>query len=117
MGPFKSLIPDEFRACFYQRHWVIVGEDVCTAVLKILNGKGMPSNLNSTFIALIPKKSKPEYVTEFRLISLCNVLYKLVSNIIILTPELIHSMKNFEREKVGKMAMKSDISKTYDHVG
>lgn len=42
----------------------------------------MFQDLNSTFIALILKKSNTECVSDFRLISLCNVLYKLVSKLL-----------------------------------
>jgi len=39
-------------------------------------------SLNSTFIALIPKKDKPTMFSDFRPISLCNLLYKIISKII-----------------------------------
>lgn len=42
------------------------------------------SALNSTFVALISKKSKPLIFNDFRLISLCDLLYKLISKIIVL---------------------------------
>jgi hypothetical protein len=37
---------------------------------------------NITHIARIPKTQQPGSVTEFRTISLCNVLYKLISKIL-----------------------------------
>ena len=42
----------------------------------------IPSNLNSTFIALIPKVDDPSSLGEFRPIALCNLLYKISSKII-----------------------------------
>ena len=39
-------------------------------------------SLNSTFIALIPKKDKPLSFVDFRPISPCNLVYKLISKII-----------------------------------
>jgi hypothetical protein len=47
-----------------------------------LNSGIMPSSLNLTYIALIPKVKNPLCVNEFRLISLCNVLYKLISKVL-----------------------------------
>lgn len=52
---------------------------MCEAILNILNGEGMNHSLNLAFIALVPKKGNANTVSDFRLISLCNVLYKLVS--------------------------------------
>ena len=42
----------------------------------------IPPFMNSTFLALIPKKEKPLTFAYFRPISLCNMLYKLISKVI-----------------------------------
>ena len=52
------------------------------AVLAILNGHPIPPKINYMLVALIPKKSKPELIMEFGPISLCNVIYKLITKFI-----------------------------------
>lgn len=76
MAPLKGPGPDGFDACFFQKNWAIVGMEVCKAVFLSLNSGIMNKDLNSTYIALIPKTKNPTSVMDFRHISLCNVLYK-----------------------------------------
>lgn len=38
--------------------------------------------LNKTFVAPFPKKSKANHMSDFRLISICNVIYKLVTKVL-----------------------------------
>ena len=54
----------------------------------------LPKGVNSTILALIPKKLKYLEMRDYRLIACCNVLYKVVSKIIanrlkILLPRII----------------------------
>jgi len=56
--------------------------DVTGAVLVVLNGYSTPPSMNHTFVALTPKKQKPDSITDFRPIILCNVSYKLVTKVI-----------------------------------
>jgi hypothetical protein len=105
----------------------------------------MPSFLNLTNIALVPKVKTPSCVTDFRPISLCNVLYKLISKILanrlkkilpdIISPvqsafipgrlitddvlvayETLHTMHTRLKGKKGFMAIKLDMSKASDRV-
>ena len=52
-------------------------------VLEALNSSVVPESLNSTFIALIPKVKQPRKVSDFHPISLCNVVYKLISKVLV----------------------------------
>lgn len=81
MAPIKSPEPDGFGACFYHKHWSTVGKDAYNAVLDILQGECMLSPINSTFIALILKNDNFVLVSDYRLISMCNVVYKMVSKV------------------------------------
>jgi hypothetical protein len=84
MGPLKVPGPDGFPARFYQRHWGIVKEDVVAATRKFFLDGVMPEGINDTVIVLIPKGTEPEDLKDFRLISLCNVIYKLILKCIVI---------------------------------
>ncbi|CAL9000357.1 unnamed protein product [Prunus brigantina] len=64
---------------FYQRYWDIVGQDVSDLCLRVLNGSDGVNEFNHTLVALIPKVCSPTRISEYRPISLCNVLYKIIS--------------------------------------
>jgi hypothetical protein len=144
MAPLKAPGPNGFNAGFFQKHWDIVGPEVCKAILYFFNNATLDSVLNSTFIALIPKMSSPTSVTKFRPISLCNVLYKIISKVLanqlkVILPNIIslyqsafipsrlitnnileayetlHTM-HILRGKKGYMVVKIDMSKVYDRV-
>ena len=51
-------------------------------VLQALNTGTLPKDINKTYICLIPKTKNPQKIAEFRPISLCNVIYKLISKVL-----------------------------------
>ena len=145
MAPLKAPGPDGMPPLFYQNFWELVRGDVIHDVLGFLNSGSLPNSLNHTFITLIPKIKNPEYVTQFRPISLCNVLYKIFSKVlanrlkrvlpniisehqsaflkgrlitdnILVAFETLHYMKNHNSGSSGYMALKLDMSKAYDRV-
>ena len=64
------------------------------AVLDFLNSGFMPPEINYTHIVLIPKIKNPEKITDYRPISLCNVIYKVISKVLanrlqMILPQLI----------------------------
>lgn len=79
IGPLKALGPDGFPARFFQRNWDILRDGVITAVKIFFRTGIMPPEVNDTVIVLIPKIPNPVKITDFRPISLCNVIYKVVS--------------------------------------
>ena len=83
MAPLTAPGPDGMSPIFYKSFWHIVGEDVTVVVLKVLNSSVVLESLNSTFIAFIPKVEQPRKVSDFHPISLCNVIYKLISKVLV----------------------------------
>ena len=82
MHPQKASGLDGMPPLFFQHFWSISGEEVTKMVLDFLNLGIFPPNFNETHIVLIPKVNDPKIVTDFRLISLCNVVYKIASKAI-----------------------------------
>jgi len=141
----KSPRPDCFSSGFFQNAWGIVGKDVIRATLKFLNGGRFDEGINATNICLIPKVSTPSKVTDYRPISLSNVVYKLILKVLanrlkmvlpsIISPEqsafipgrlitdnimvafeALHTMDTRLQGKEGFMALKLDMSKAYDRL-
>ena len=83
MQPSKAPGPDSMTAFFFHMFWHIVGADVTNAVLSCLNFGIILRNINNTHITLIPKTKDPELITKYCLISLYNVLYKIISKMLV----------------------------------
>ena len=82
MYPLKSPGPNSMPPLFYQHFWQVVGDSVVTCVLNFLINSTTPYNFHETHIVLIPKVKSPTKVSEYRPISLSNVVYKLASKIL-----------------------------------
>lgn len=78
----KSPGPDGWTVEFLIHFFDIIKDNL----LRMVEGTRMAGNINqkltSTYIALIPKKGDAQNFQDFRLISLCNISYKIVSKII-----------------------------------
>ena len=81
--PFKASGPDGLHLGFFQKCWNIVGGSVICEVSHIFSNGKMPEYLNKTLISLIPKCLGAETLTQFRPISLCNIVYKIMTKIIV----------------------------------
>lgn len=130
-----------FKLVSTQKYWDVVGDDILNIVLDFHNGVKSISAINQTFITLILKVKRPESMSQFRPISLCNSFYKIISKTLanrMKFPEIIsqnqsvfvkgrqisdniiaHEILRFLR--VGKskdnfLVIKIDMNKAYDRV-
>ncbi|KAK4391528.1 hypothetical protein Sango_1930600 [Sesamum angolense] len=74
INPDSVAGPDGFGAIFFHTCWDIVSEDVFGAVTKFFRGVEMPKCFITNTISLIPKIASPASWSEYRPISLCNVM-------------------------------------------
>jgi hypothetical protein len=117
---------------------------ITTAVLGFLNGGDLPEDINKTLLVLIPKVANPQELSQYRPISLCNVLYKicskamanrlrkildeiiseeqsafvpgrLITDNVLVAYECIHYLRN-KKGKSGACAIKLYMAKAYDRV-
>lgn len=139
----KAPGPDGYTTEFFKETWSVIGEDITTAVQSFFIKGFLPKGLNSTILALIPKKLEAKEMKDYRPISCCNVLYKLISKILanrlknilpkcitwnqsafikerllmenaLLASELV---KDYHKDSISpRCAMKIDISKAFDSV-
>ncbi|GAU22005.1 hypothetical protein TSUD_111440, partial [Trifolium subterraneum] len=145
MHPDKSPGPDGFNPAFYQRFWEQCSDDIFSAASIWLERGYFPTSLNETNICLIPKCDNPTSMKDLRPISLCNVLYKMISKVLanrlkccldkcvsqeqsafvegrsildnaLIATEVIHALKRKTKGRRGELALKIDISKAYDKV-
>jgi hypothetical protein len=78
----KSPGPDGWTIEFFLGFFDVIGQGILSLVEETRLSGQMPLSLNSTFIALIPKTDNPDTLDDFRPISLCNCIYKIISKVL-----------------------------------
>jgi hypothetical protein len=82
LGSTKAPVPDGFTALFYKKYWPFVRADVLACIGNFFINKHLLNEQNYTFIALVPKQTGSHTVRQFRLIRLCNIVYKIISKVL-----------------------------------
>ncbi|KAL2248047.1 UNVERIFIED_CONTAM: hypothetical protein Sindi_2657000 [Sesamum indicum] len=122
----KARGPDGYSSGFFKAAWPVVGEEVTRAVLDFFSTGKLLKQINSTILALIPKVHTPMSVNDFRPISCCNVLYKIIAKLLVqkisvLLDKIVSPCQTafIPGRSIGDniiCALKVDIRKAYDTV-
>lgn len=83
VNPDKAPRPDEFKGFFFKLNWSIIKEDIIKAVKSFFATGKMLKEANKTFITLILKVEDSKNVRDFRPISLCNFVFKIISKVMV----------------------------------
>ncbi|KAL0290490.1 UNVERIFIED_CONTAM: Transposon TX1 uncharacterized protein [Sesamum calycinum] len=79
----KAPGPDGFSSGFFKAAWPVVGGEVSIAIMDFFKTGRLLKQVNATLLTLIPKVRTPHSVAEFRPISCCNVIYKVITKILV----------------------------------
>lgn len=130
---------------FFQENWHVMRDKVSEVVVDSLNEGLFDEKINITSIVLIAKIDRPTSVSDFRPISLYNVVHKLIAkllanrlkrvlpeiffhnqsafilgrlitNNIMIAYEALHTMTTRQKGKKGSVALELDMSKAYDKI-
>lgn len=143
--PHKALGPDRFQPIFFQKSWDHIGNNISNLCLSILNEHKPIELFNHTDVFLIQKIPNLKTLRDFRPISLCPVIYKVVTKAItnhlkqilpilisenqsafianrqihdnvISAFEILQTINSRKKGKKGYMTVKLDMAKPYDRV-
>lgn len=82
MSPDSAPGPNGFTGHFFHACWEFIGNDVVEGVQGFFCGHPLPRSFTCSLISLIPKVDLPKYCANFRPISLCNFIYKVISRVL-----------------------------------
>ncbi|KAG7567328.1 Reverse transcriptase zinc-binding domain [Arabidopsis thaliana x Arabidopsis arenosa] len=78
----KAPGPDGFPVEFLWEAWDVVGNDTVAAIQNFFSTGHLPRGFNATAITLIPKVPGTDTLTQFRPISCCNSVYKVIARLL-----------------------------------
>ncbi|PKA46284.1 Putative ribonuclease H protein [Apostasia shenzhenica] len=133
---------DGITGSFVKGYWHITHNDFCAAILNFFETNFMPPRWKDTLVVLVPKAQHAHQPHQFRPISLCSTIYKIVAKILvnrmkevlnpliakeqgafvperniadncILAQEMMHRFRTSD-SITGLMALKIDMEQAYD---
>lgn len=78
----KALGPDGFNGLFLKKCWPFIKHDFYNLCSEFYSGTANLECINTSYITLVPKKSQPKFVNDFRPISLLNISMKILTKIL-----------------------------------
>lgn len=144
IGGLKASGLDRIPMILFQKFWETCRKDITKLVPHCFETATIPKEINKTLIVLIPNVPNPTTMNHLRPISLCNIVYKIISKVlvnrirpllsplinpaqssfvlgrqisdnIIIVQEAFNKFSNYKSKK-RYMAWKVDLSKAYDHL-
>ncbi|KAL0319981.1 UNVERIFIED_CONTAM: hypothetical protein Sradi_5259600 [Sesamum radiatum] len=79
----KAPVLNGFSSGCFKAAWPIVGDEITAAVQDFFHTGKLLKQVNATVLSLIPKVASPNIISEFRPITCYNVLYKVITKIIV----------------------------------
>ncbi|XP_028556870.1 uncharacterized protein LOC114581249 [Dendrobium catenatum] len=136
---------DGITFSFFKAYWEIIKLDLWNAIKEFFENAVMDPKWKETIVVLIPKINNPLSPSNYRPISLCNSVYKLVAKIlmnrmapyisklisyeqvafikgrslndhVLIAQEVIHKLRNSKSSK-GFVVFKIDMEQAYDSMG
>lgn len=74
---------DDIHASFFQASWDMYGDHICELVKEVFRTDQLHARVNNTIISVIPKVDCRYNILQFRSISICSTLYKIISKVLL----------------------------------
>lgn len=79
----KAPGSDGFNGAFFKHSWSIIGNEVSLAIRDFFVRERIHKGINASFLCLLLKKTNACSINDFKPISLCNLLNKPISEILV----------------------------------